>query len=166
MFCGPDSRVALFLARYRGPGRALQARRVRETTAQAWRRPGPERWFLIERHCDGRYKYYLSNAPAARLSVPCSTGPITGGRLSKVTNNSKRNWGSSILQAVPGAACITISLCAFGPMAFCNCCGRENKAAWPLPTARRWLNRLLRFTQCPHCRGYHVAVHLPLFSSA
>jgi SRSO17 transposase len=37
--------------------------RVRETTTQAWRRPGPERWLLIERHRDGRYKYYLSNAP-------------------------------------------------------------------------------------------------------
>jgi SRSO17 transposase len=37
--------------------------RVRETISQAWRRPGPERWLLIERHRDGRYKYYLSNAP-------------------------------------------------------------------------------------------------------
>lgn len=37
--------------------------RVRETVSQAWRRPGPERWLLIERHRDGRYKYYLSNAP-------------------------------------------------------------------------------------------------------
>jgi SRSO17 transposase len=42
--------------------------RVRETTTQAWRRPGPERWLLIERHRDGRYKYYLSNAPL-RTSV-------------------------------------------------------------------------------------------------
>ena len=37
--------------------------RVRETITQAWRRPGPERWLLIERHRDGRYKYYVSNAP-------------------------------------------------------------------------------------------------------
>jgi SRSO17 transposase len=42
--------------------------RVRETTTQAWRRPGPERWLLIERHRDGRCKYYLSNAPR-RTSV-------------------------------------------------------------------------------------------------
>ena len=42
--------------------------RVRETTTQAWRRPGPERWLLIERHRDGRCKYYLSNAPL-RTSV-------------------------------------------------------------------------------------------------
>src|SRR5262245_29722989 len=36
---------------------------VRATTTQAWLRPGPERWLLIERHRDGRCKYYLSNAP-------------------------------------------------------------------------------------------------------
>jgi SRSO17 transposase len=41
----------------------VAAVRVRETTTQAWRRPGPERWLLIERHRDGSYKYYLSNAP-------------------------------------------------------------------------------------------------------
>lgn len=41
---------------------AVAAVRVRETTTQAWRRPGPERWLLIERHHDGSYKYYLSNA--------------------------------------------------------------------------------------------------------
>ena len=42
--------------------------RVRETTTQAWRRPGPERWLLIERHGAEQYKYYLSNAPR-RTSV-------------------------------------------------------------------------------------------------
>lgn len=42
---------------------AVAAVRVRETTTQAWRRPGPERWLLMERHRDGSYKYYLSNAP-------------------------------------------------------------------------------------------------------
>jgi SRSO17 transposase len=42
---------------------AVAAVRVRETTTQAWRRPGPERWLLIERHRDGTYTYYLSNAP-------------------------------------------------------------------------------------------------------
>jgi len=42
--------------------------RVRETTTQAGRRPGSERWFLIERHQNGSYKYYLSNAPL-RTSV-------------------------------------------------------------------------------------------------
>jgi SRSO17 transposase len=42
---------------------AVAAVRVRETTTQAWRRPGPERWLLIERHRDDSYKYYLSNAP-------------------------------------------------------------------------------------------------------
>lgn len=42
---------------------AVAAVRVRETTTQAWRRPGPERWLLLERHRDGSYKYYLSNAP-------------------------------------------------------------------------------------------------------
>src|SRR5215470_11842128 len=41
----------------------VAAVRVRETTTQAWRRPGPERWLLIERLSDGSYKYYLSNAP-------------------------------------------------------------------------------------------------------
>ena len=41
----------------------VAAVRVRETTTQAWRRPGPERWLLIERHRDGSYKYYLSSAP-------------------------------------------------------------------------------------------------------
>ena len=42
---------------------AVATVRVRETISHAWRRPGPERWLLIERHRDGRYKYYLSNAP-------------------------------------------------------------------------------------------------------
>jgi SRSO17 transposase len=36
--------------------------RVRETITQAWRRPGVERWLLIERLKDGTIKYYLSNA--------------------------------------------------------------------------------------------------------
>jgi SRSO17 transposase len=40
----------------------VAAIRVRETTTQAWRRPGPERWLLIERQSDGSHKYYLSNA--------------------------------------------------------------------------------------------------------
>jgi SRSO17 transposase len=42
---------------------AVAAVRVRATTTQAWRRPGPERWLLIERQRDGSYTYYLSNAP-------------------------------------------------------------------------------------------------------
>ena len=29
---------------------------------------GPERWLLIERHRDGPYTYYLSNAPRQHLS--------------------------------------------------------------------------------------------------
>jgi SRSO17 transposase len=41
----------------------VAAMRVRETTTQAWRRPGPERWLLIERLSDGSHKYYVSNAP-------------------------------------------------------------------------------------------------------
>ena len=41
---------------------------MRETTTQAGRRPGSERWLLIERHQNGSYKYYLSNAPL-RTSV-------------------------------------------------------------------------------------------------
>lgn len=47
---------------------AVAAVRVRETISQAWRRPGPERWLLMERHPDGTDKYYLSNAPL-RTSV-------------------------------------------------------------------------------------------------
>jgi SRSO17 transposase len=43
---------------------AVAVIRVRETTTRAWRRPGPARWLLIERHGDGSHKYYLSNAPA------------------------------------------------------------------------------------------------------
>ena len=38
------------------------ALRVRETNTRAWRRPGAERWLLIERLNDGTVKYYLSNA--------------------------------------------------------------------------------------------------------
>jgi SRSO17 transposase len=38
------------------------ALRVRETNTQAWRRPGAERWLLIERLSDGAVKYYVSNA--------------------------------------------------------------------------------------------------------
>lgn len=44
------------------------ALRVREAVAQAWRRPGPERWLLIERQSDGTVKYYVSNA-GRRASV-------------------------------------------------------------------------------------------------
>jgi SRSO17 transposase len=36
------------------------ALRVRETNTQAWRRPGAERWLLIERLSDGAVKYYVS----------------------------------------------------------------------------------------------------------
>jgi SRSO17 transposase len=42
--------------------------RVRETNTQAWRRPGAQRWLLIERLSDGAVKYYLSNA-GRRTSV-------------------------------------------------------------------------------------------------
>lgn len=42
--------------------------RVREAVAQAWRRPGPERWLLIERQSDGTVKYWVSNA-GRRASV-------------------------------------------------------------------------------------------------
>jgi SRSO17 transposase len=44
------------------------ALRVREAVAQAWRRPGPERWLLIERAADGAVKYYVSKA-GRRASV-------------------------------------------------------------------------------------------------
>lgn len=36
--------------------------RVRETVDQAWRRPGPERWLLIEQRSDGSHRYWVSNA--------------------------------------------------------------------------------------------------------
>lgn len=38
--------------------------RVKEVITQAYYRPGPERWLLIERTKGGLYKYYVSNAPA------------------------------------------------------------------------------------------------------
>jgi SRSO17 transposase len=38
--------------------------RVRETIAEAWRRPGPERWLLIEKRSDGSHCYWVSNAGA------------------------------------------------------------------------------------------------------
>lgn len=44
------------------------ALRVREANTQAWRRPGAERWLLIERLGGGTVKYYLSNA-GRRMSV-------------------------------------------------------------------------------------------------
>jgi SRSO17 transposase len=44
------------------------ALRVRETSTQAWRRPGAEHWLLIERLSDGTIKYYVSNA-GERTSV-------------------------------------------------------------------------------------------------
>lgn len=44
------------------------ALRVREAVAQAWRRPGSQRWLLIERQSDGTVKYYVSNA-GRRASV-------------------------------------------------------------------------------------------------
>ena len=36
--------------------------RVRETVDQAWRRPGPQRWLLIEQRSDGSHRYWVSNA--------------------------------------------------------------------------------------------------------
>jgi SRSO17 transposase len=36
--------------------------RLRETVEQAWRRPGPERWLLIEKRADGSHRYWVSNA--------------------------------------------------------------------------------------------------------
>lgn len=36
--------------------------RVRETVEQAWRRPGPARWLLIEKRGDGSHCYWVSNA--------------------------------------------------------------------------------------------------------
>jgi SRSO17 transposase len=36
--------------------------RVRETVAEAWRRPGAERWLLIEKRSDGSHSYWVSNA--------------------------------------------------------------------------------------------------------
>ena len=38
--------------------------RVRETVDEAWRRPGPERWLLIEQRTDGSHRYWVSNAGA------------------------------------------------------------------------------------------------------
>lgn len=38
--------------------------RVRETVDQAWRRPGSERWLLIEQRTDGSHRYWVSNAEA------------------------------------------------------------------------------------------------------
>lgn len=42
--------------------------RVRETVDQAWRRPGPERWLMIERRSDGSHCYWVSNA-GVRTSI-------------------------------------------------------------------------------------------------
>lgn len=40
------------------------ALRVKEVITQAYYRPGPQRWLLIEQTKGGVYKYYVSNAPA------------------------------------------------------------------------------------------------------
>lgn len=37
--------------------------RVREVTAQAYYRPGPERWLIMEKLSDDHMKYYVSNLP-------------------------------------------------------------------------------------------------------
>jgi SRSO17 transposase len=41
----------------------VAAIRVRERLTTSHRRPGPERWLLIELHADGMLKYYISNLP-------------------------------------------------------------------------------------------------------
>jgi Transposase DDE domain len=58
-----------------------------------------------------------------------------------------------------------LTLC-FLAYSFLQLLRQRKKRGASLPAVRRWLNCLLRFTQCPYCLGYHMAVHLPLFSSA
>jgi len=41
-----------------------KAIRVRETNQNHWRRPGAERWLIVEQESSGRLTYYVSNFPA------------------------------------------------------------------------------------------------------
>jgi SRSO17 transposase len=51
------------------PSAEVLAVRVREVVSQAYYRPGPKRWLLIERLGEDRFKYYVSNFPED-ASVP------------------------------------------------------------------------------------------------
>lgn len=57
----PPMRVPLPLGRPRTV--SVWAQRVREADAKGRRRPGPERWLLIERAGEGRTTWYVSNLP-------------------------------------------------------------------------------------------------------
>jgi SRSO17 transposase len=153
--------------RLQQPKRVEVARvRVRETITQAWRRPGPERWLLIERHGDGRYKYYLSNASHRTSVRTLFNWAHQRWKIEQSYQQLKEELGLDHFEGRSWRGLhhhLTLCFLAYG---FLQLLRQRKKSSWPLPSVRRWLHRLLRFTQCPHCRQYHLAVHLPLFSSA
>jgi len=67
--------------------------RVRETIPQAWRRPGPERWLLIERHRDGRCKGYVSNAPRRPSGRRILHGAHQRGKIEPSSQQLKEELG-------------------------------------------------------------------------
>jgi len=139
--------------------------RVRETIPQAWRRPGPERWLLIERHRDGRCKGYVSNAPRRPSGRRILHGAHQRGKIEPSSQQLKEELGLDHFDGRSWRGLPPIGLSGFWPTVFCHCSSREKKELWSLPAVRRWLNRLFRFTHCPHSLGLLGALPLPLFSS-
>jgi SRSO17 transposase len=145
---------------------AVAAVRVRETTTQAWRRPGPERWLLIERHRDGSYKYYLSNAPLQTSIKQLIGWAHHRWKIEQGYQQLKEELGLDHFEGRSWRGLhhhLTLCFLAYG---FLQLLRQKKNLAWTLPAVRRWLNLLFSFTQCPQCQVYHLAQRIPLFSSA
>jgi SRSO17 transposase len=143
----------------------VRALRVREAVAQAWRRPGPERWLLIERQNDGTVKYYVSNAGRRASVRRMVRWAHERWKIEQGYQQLKEELGLDHFEGRSWRGLHHHLTLCFMAYCFLLTVKRGKKKPVELPQVRRWLNQVLALTRCPECHSYHRAQRVALFDS-
>ena len=140
--------------------------RVRETVDQAWRRPGPERWLLIEKRGDGSHCYWVSNATITKTIKQMIRW---GHQRWQVEQGYEQMKEELRLDHFEGRSWrglhhhLTLCFMAYG---FLRLEQARKKAKLTVPAVRRLIHAILNWTRCARCEHLHHGQKVPLFSLA
>jgi len=140
--------------------------RVRETVDQAWRRPGPDRWLLVEQRSDGSHCYWVSNAGVKTTIKQMILWGHQRWQVEQGYQQMKEELGLDHFEGQSWRGLhhhLTLCFMAYG---FLRLVQARKKSRANGARGKKTDQRYTNWTKCPKCQHMHQAQKVPLFSSA
>ena len=140
--------------------------RVKEVIAQAFYRPGAERWLIIEKNGENEFKYYVSNASVDTLAETIVAWAHKRWEIEQGYQQLKEELGMDHFEGRSWRGLhhhITLCFMAYAFLTKLRRLGKKIKMN--LPAVRKMLNKLFKVVVCPHCSQPHPAKNRLFFNS-